>query len=248
MAADVIRRTISQHDACPDRSVRTDILSPSDTVKARARLSLGSSNHAIYQMVADALASRGIAGGRLVDVGCGAGALWHVLRGRFDCYAGLDAVRYPALPPAVDFTEVDLDATEWLREADADVVVAVETIEHLENPWAFVRSLARIAKPGGWIVVTTPNQLSALSLATLLVKRRFSAFQDAHYPAHRTALLESDLVRIVTAAGLEQIGVAYSCRGRLPLTAAHVPAMLARRMPRVWSDNLLVIGRKPNCR
>jgi 2-polyprenyl-3-methyl-5-hydroxy-6-metoxy-1,4-benzoquinol methylase len=245
----VIRRTYSKHDACADRSVRTDILYPSDMVKARARLSLGSSNHAIYQMVADALASRGIAGGCLIDVGCGAGGLWHVLTGRFDRYSGLDAVRYPALPPEVDFTQMDLDATEWpVPEADADVVAAVETIEHLENPWAFVRSLARIAKPGGWIVVTTPNQLSALSLATLLVKRRFSAFQDSQYPAHRTALLESDLVRIVAAAGLEQIAVAYSCRGRLPLTAAHVPAMLARRMPRVWSDNLLVIGRKPNGR
>ena len=99
-------------------------------------------------------------------------------------------------------------------------------------------------KPGGWVVVTTPNQLSALSLVTLIVKRRFSAFQDSAYPAHRTALLESDLVRILAAAGLEQIAVAYSCRGRLPLTAAHVPARLARRMPRACSDNLLVIGRK----
>jgi 2-polyprenyl-3-methyl-5-hydroxy-6-metoxy-1,4-benzoquinol methylase len=229
--------------------MRMDAVYPSDTVKTRAGLSLGSSSHTVHQMVADALASRSIAGGRLVDVGCGGGALWRVLGGRFDQYGGLDAVRYPTLPPDLEFRQVDLDATEWpVRDGDADVVTAVETIEHLENPWAFVRSLARIAKPGGWVVVTTPNQLSALSLLTLIVKRRFSAFQDSAYPAHRTALLESDLIRILAAAGLEQIAVAYSCRGRLPLTAAHIPATLARRMPRAVSDNLLVIGRKPHGR
>jgi 2-polyprenyl-3-methyl-5-hydroxy-6-metoxy-1,4-benzoquinol methylase len=226
--------------------MRTGVVYPTDAVRLRAGSSLGSSNAAIHQMVIDALASRGVAGGRVVDVGCGGGALWRALSGRFDHYAGLDAVRYPALPPDVEFRPVDLDAVDWpVHDGEADVVTAVEVIEHLENPWAFVRSLARIVKPGGWVVVTTPNQLSALSLLTLLVKRRFSAFQDSAYPAHRTALLESDLVRIAAAAGLEQIAVAYSGRGRLPLTAFHVPARVARRVPRVFSDNLLVIGRKP---
>ncbi len=78
----------------------------------------------------------------------------------------------------------------------ADVVAAVETIEHLENPRAFVRELVRLVKPDGWVIVTTPNQLSLLSLITLLIKHRFSAFQDVHYPAHLTALLEVDLKRI----------------------------------------------------
>ena len=50
-----------------------------DSLEARARLSLGSSNDAIYRMVADALNARGVSGGRLVDVGCGGGALWNVL-------------------------------------------------------------------------------------------------------------------------------------------------------------------------
>jgi SAM-dependent methyltransferase len=215
-------------------------------VEERARLSRGASNDAIYQMVAAALDSRGVAGGCFVDVGCGSGGLWTALGGRFDRYIGLDAVRYPGLPPRADFRQVDLDAAEWpVATGEADVVCAVETIEHLENPWAFVRSLVRIARPGGRVVITTPNQLSALSLITLLVKRRFSAFQDAHYPAHRTALLESDLVRMASAAGLDGIATEYSGRGRLPLTAAHIPAFVARRLPSACSDNLLVIGRKP---
>jgi 2-polyprenyl-3-methyl-5-hydroxy-6-metoxy-1,4-benzoquinol methylase len=45
----------------------------------------------------------------------------------------------------------------------ADVVASVETIEHLENPRAFMRQLARVVKPGGVVIVSTPNQLSLLT-------------------------------------------------------------------------------------
>jgi len=210
-------------------------------------MSLGSSHDAIYCMVVDALAARGISGGRFVDVGCGGGGLWRAINGRFDSYCGLDAVRYDGLPSDIEFRQVDLDSSSWpIAAGEADVVAAVETIEHLENPWAFVRSLVRIVKPGGWVVVTTPNQLSLLSLLTLITKRRFSAFQDSHYPAHRTALLESDLERAANAAGLEHVTIAYSCLGRLPLVAAHYPTAVARLFPRALSDNLMIIGRRPH--
>jgi 2-polyprenyl-3-methyl-5-hydroxy-6-metoxy-1,4-benzoquinol methylase len=158
---------------------------------------------------------------------------------------GVDAVRYGGLPDDVEFQPADLDAVPLpLAAASADVVTAVETIEHLENPRAFCRELHRIVRPGGWIVITTPNQLSALSLATLVVKQRFSAFQDGAYPAHRTALLEVDLRRIAAECGLEDVEVRYTGSGRVPLTAAHYPARLSRIFPRALSDNVLLIGRR----
>jgi len=217
-----------------------------DALEARARQSLGSSDVAIYRMVAEALAVRGISGGRLVDAGCGHGGLWRTLAGHFDAYCGLGAVRYAGFPADAEFGQVDLDSRDWpIRDGEADVVTAVETIEHLENPWAFVRSLVRVVRPGGWIVVTTPNQLSVLSLMTLVVKHRFSAFQDSQFPAHRTAMLESDLRRVAAAAGLTAIDVGYSRHGRIPLGACHYPAALARRFPRALSDNMMLIGQRP---
>jgi SAM-dependent methyltransferase len=215
-------------------------------LEARARQSLGSSHSAIYQMIDDALSARGIMGGRLVDVGCGGAGLWRVVGSRFASYCGLDAVRYDGFPRAAEFHQVDLDAPAWpLAAEEADIVAAVETIEHLENPWAFMRALAALARPGGWVMVTTPNQLSGLSVATLLAKRRFSSFQDVHYPAHRTALLEIDLRRAAAESGLEAVDVTYSLSGRVPLTPWHYPAPLAQLFPRFLSDNLLVAGRKP---
>jgi len=213
-------------------------------LELRARQSLGSSEPVIYRAVAGALRARR-ASGVLADVGCGSGQLWRELASMFSRCVCVDAVRYAGLPEGVEFRQADLDAMPLpLPDASADVVTAVETIEHLENPWAFCRELSRIVRPGGWIVVTTPNQLSVLSLITLAAKQRFSAFQDAAYPAHRTALLEVDLRRIAAECGLADVEVTYTASGRVPLMAAHYPAPLSRMFPRAMSDNILLIGRR----
>jgi hypothetical protein len=93
-------------------------------------------------------------------------------------------------------------------------------------------------------VVTTPNQLSVLSLLTLTLKGRFSAFSDAEYPAHRTALLEIDLRRILQECGLRDVAIAFTCHGRVPLSALHYPRAVARLAPRRLSDNIVAIGRR----
>jgi 2-polyprenyl-3-methyl-5-hydroxy-6-metoxy-1,4-benzoquinol methylase len=168
-------------------------------VEARARRSLGISSDPIYRAVADLVADRHLGGGTLVDVGCGTGQLKNYLGWRFDRYAGVDVVRHDGLPDEVEFYQIDLNAGRSpLPDGAGDVVVALEMIEHLENPRAFARELTRIATPGGWLVITTPNQLSLLSKLTLIVKDEFNAFQNGSYPAHLTALLETDLRRIAS--------------------------------------------------
>jgi 2-polyprenyl-3-methyl-5-hydroxy-6-metoxy-1,4-benzoquinol methylase len=169
----------------------------------RARLSLGSSSDAVHHMVARVLEEAGVRGGHVLDVGCGSGGLWQNVQRFCDRYTGLDAVRYDGFPHEGRFVRIDLDDASWhLPDATGDVVVAVETIEHL-------------------------------------------AFQDVHYPAHRTALLASDLRRIASAAGLEVVGIAYSLQGRLPLSSRHYPAWLTTLFPCALSDNLMIISRKP---
>lgn len=216
-------------------------------VEARARRTLGISDRPIYEMVERCLAARGISGGTLVDVGCGVGNLRRFVGDRFDRYLGVDVVRYDGLPADAEVLVADLEREPIpLPDGSADVVAAVETVEHLENPRRFLRELTRVARPGGWVVVTTPNQLSLLSLLSLALKKRFAAFQDVHYPAHLTALLEVDLRRIAGECGLERVAVEYSLDGRIPGTARHYPHWLARRLPRALSDNLLMAGARPS--
>jgi 2-polyprenyl-3-methyl-5-hydroxy-6-metoxy-1,4-benzoquinol methylase len=215
-------------------------------VEERARRSQGTSSTAIYRMVARAVDGRHTGRGVLLDVGCGTGNLWTYLGHRFDHYLGADAVHYDGFPPEGEFCPVDLNEQHLpLADAAADVVAAVETIEHLENPRAFCRELVRLARPGGWVLVTTPNQLSLLSKMTLVVKNEFNAFQDSSYPAHLSALLEIDLRRMAAECRLTDIHVAYSEQGRMAFTPWHVPAGLSRFLPRAFSDNILLMGRKP---
>jgi 2-polyprenyl-3-methyl-5-hydroxy-6-metoxy-1,4-benzoquinol methylase len=214
-------------------------------VQERARRSLGASGEAIYRMVRDALAARHPGGGTLLDVGCGSGLLWPWVRERFDRYVGVDAVRYEGFPAEGEFHAADLDAEALPGGEGAEVVAAVETIEHLENPRAFMRALVRAAAPGGWVIVTTPNQLSLLSRATLLARGEHNAFRDASYPAHITALLEVDLRRIAAECRLEEVAVEFSESGRVAGSGRHYPRWLSRRWPRGLSDNLLLAGRKP---
>jgi 2-polyprenyl-3-methyl-5-hydroxy-6-metoxy-1,4-benzoquinol methylase len=211
----------------------------------RALRSQGASADVIYRVVTRALASRHGGGGLLLDVGCGTGNLWPHLAGLFDGYLGADVVRHPGLRPDLDFCPVELDCQHIpLADSAADVVAAVETVEHLENPRAFLRELVRLLRPGGWVVVTTPNQLSLLSKLTLLVKNQFNAFQEPCYPAHLTALLEVDLRRMAAECRLTEVAIAYTMQGRIPGTPWHYPAVLSRWLPRALSDNVLLVGKK----
>ena len=145
---------------------------------ARALHSGGASETAIYTMVADALGRRGVTNGKLLDVGCGSGNLYPFVRDRLSSYVGVDLVRYNGFPAGSDWVEANLDQLPLpLASGCADVVVAIEVIEHLENPHAFMRELVRLAKSGGTVVMTTPNQLSLLSKMTLVLKTGSTLFR-----------------------------------------------------------------------
>jgi glycosyltransferase involved in cell wall biosynthesis/2-polyprenyl-3-methyl-5-hydroxy-6-metoxy-1,4-benzoquinol methylase len=218
-------------------------------VGARAALSEGRSSAPIISAVARALASRRPACGRIVDLGCGGGDVARQLSGTYRDYVGCDVVRYDGFPESdsIRFRAVDLNVTPYpLDSASTDVVVSVETIEHLENPRALVREMARIVRPGGWVVLTTPNQLSLVSKASLVGRNQFHAFQQAPglYPAHITALVELDLRRIAGECGLVDVDVHYTDHGRVPFTTTHWPRRLGMK-GQMFSDNVVLIARRP---
>lgn len=94
----------------------------------------------------------------LLDVATGKGALAQRV---VDFFPGI-AVDCNDLEFGVQATGVrrifskDLNADFDFQEK-YDVVLAVEIIEHLENPFHFIRQLQRHLKPDGFIVLTTPN-------------------------------------------------------------------------------------------
>ena len=63
------------------------------------------------------------------------------------------------------------DAQAFAIERLFDVVIAGEVIEHLGNVHGFIRSVAAHLKPGGRLIVTTPNAYSGVMLRHALLGR-----------------------------------------------------------------------------
>jgi SAM-dependent methyltransferase len=209
-----------------------------------AALSRGSSDDGIRNLVERVVRDQARHFETVIDVGCGTGGPARFLNGTFHRYVGCDGVRYDGFPsePWAAFVQADLDRPPYpVEDATADLVLAVEVIEHLENPRAFMRELVRMAKPGGRVVVTTPNQLNLSSKTMLVMCNQFHAFREAPgmYPTHITALLEEDLRRIANECGLAEIEIRYTDHGRIPFTTRHWPRAFRGR---AFSDNILVTG------
>jgi 2-polyprenyl-3-methyl-5-hydroxy-6-metoxy-1,4-benzoquinol methylase len=214
-----------------------------------AELSKGTSGNAIYALIERVIVERGLRG-RILDYGAGVGQFTRRLLAlqRFDAVSATDIMRIPAdLSGKVDWIEQDLNVPLPGRDDAFDVVVAPEVIEHLENPRFMIREIFRILRPGGTAIVTTPNNESWRSLIALLVRGHFTEFGESGYPAHITALLRKDFIRIFQEASFPAPDFYFTNSGGIP---GH-PVMKWQQVSfgllkgRRYSDNILAIATKP---
>jgi len=136
--------------------------------------------------------------GRALDLGAGQGAISHALRLRGHDVMAADINGSQFKAAGVPFAKLDLNRPLPLPDGDFDLVMAVEVLEHLESPRAFLREIYRLLRPGGLAVVTTPNITSLpsrmLFLATgcfdlfVPTKRRLEDPLDAEADGHITPL------------------------------------------------------------
>ncbi len=65
--------------------------------------------------------------------------------------------------------QADLNRSIPLVESSIDVIIATDVLEHLVDPYAFVGEMYRVLKPGGYIVLDTPNLASWHNIFALLI-------------------------------------------------------------------------------
>lgn len=113
------------------------------------------------KVLVDWLARIGRTDLQIVEVGCGAGWFCPTLK-QFGHVAAVDLsdevlARARRRVPDVDFIAGDVMALTF-EENVFDVIVAIETLAHIEDQDAFVAKLARMLRPGGLIMLASQNR------------------------------------------------------------------------------------------
>jgi 2-polyprenyl-6-hydroxyphenyl methylase/3-demethylubiquinone-9 3-methyltransferase len=112
-------------------------------------------------------ARAGLAGRRVLDVGCGGGILAEALAHRGAEVTGIDLGEAPLAVARLHAREqgVDVDyrciSVEEMAEAhpgEYDVVTCLEMLEHVPDPSLVVAACSRLVRPGGQVFFSTINR------------------------------------------------------------------------------------------
>ena len=210
---------------------------------------------------------------RILDVGCGTGLNAQRLVGMGHTVVGIDVstvaieqFRQKGFEGFVhDITKDGPDGT--LTPGSFDLVFASEVIEHVPDTETFLRNVARIVRPGGLLILSTPNSAFWAYRLMSLIGQAPSEFQ---HPGHVRFFSRRSLVSAIESAGFEVSTAAArhmyaicpaSIGDRLaPIlrifgfqieprfaTGGHF-WQLSRFAPRanaLWADTLIIVARKP---
>jgi SAM-dependent methyltransferase len=146
------------------------------------------------------LAKRGLTGGDLLEIGCGYGYLLDEARSFFERRIGTDFSPEGAEIARATGAEVFVGGVEQVPpEAKFDCVVGTQVIEHVYEPLSFVQRLASHTKPGGHIVLATPDMGGALRR---VMGRRWPSFKA---PEHVVYFDFQTLSSLMSQAGLDRV-------------------------------------------
>ena len=154
----------------------------------------------------------------LLDAGCGRTV--PTLRkyvGRARRLVGVDLVEFRDVPSGIETYQVDL-ASLPLETSSIDLIVSRSVFEHLVDPLAVYREMARVLRPGGVVVFLTANMWDYATLIARLVPNRFHARivkavegrdEEDTFPTAYKTNTRRDIERLAAASGLRLASIEY---------------------------------------
>jgi SAM-dependent methyltransferase len=115
--------------------------------------------------------------GRLLEVGCGYGFFTKIAHQHSCCTVAIDLEK--GLPPSalrlgINFAKANGCLLPFENNS-FDCVFSVDVLEHVENDSGFLQESVRVLKPGGTLIVGTPNRerFSLKLRSLLLIKTKY---------------------------------------------------------------------------
>lgn len=143
-----------------------------------------------------------------LDIGCGAGNLCRAATELFTIVHGCD-ISQEALSIAqqqgIICHHIDLNQDTLPFETGTfDAVTALDLVEHLFDPSTFLNEVHRIIKPGGQLILSTPNFRKVKNLWRLFGQGRFpktSGDSEGWDGGHLAYFTRKDLFHLLAQAG-----------------------------------------------
>lgn len=167
-------------------------------------------------------ARAGMAGRRVLDVGCGGGILAEGMAHRGADVIGIDLGEAPLGVArlhaeesglAIEYRRVSVEALAEEAPGRFDVVTCLEMLEHVPDPGSVVRACATLVKPGGQVFFSTLNRNpKALALAVVGAEYVLRMLPRGTHD-YAKFIRPAELARWCREAGLavrEQSGLVYN--------------------------------------
>ena len=148
-----------------------------------------SSHRSTNEQVFKIITSEDILGKRILDVGAGKGYMAQLLGKHVQKKGGSPSEIITAcdlFPEYFSYEEIACKKMEFVNELPFhdgifNVAYAIEVIEHLKNPYDFIQEMFRVVKPGGRVIITTPNILNLASRLSYLLTGFFELFSPLSF-------------------------------------------------------------------
>ena len=158
----------------------------------------------------------GLAGKRVLDVGCGGGILADAMARRGAAVLGIDLAAKPvkvaqlhaleAGTQGVEYREVAAEALAQELPAQFDAVTCMEMLEHVPDPSSIVRACAALTRPGGMVFFSTINRNPKAFLFAIVGAEHVLNLLPKGTHEYARFIKPSELAQWCRDAGLEMQG------------------------------------------
>lgn len=127
----------------------------------------------------EAIVAIGGEGEKVLDIGCGSGMLLYQFHDTFKTLVGLEYSEHRLKQANVNLADQDFVAVQGSAEDMVEIesnsidrIISADTIEHIPDVYTAASEMLRVLKPGGKLVINTPN-IAFIKKRVLLMMGRF---------------------------------------------------------------------------